>query len=176
MKIVDVIRAMRNSSETTMKVVHALQPLSTSIFLAGPTPRSNDVLSWRPEALTKLRSLGFKGKVFVPESPTWEQHDSYDEQVAWELEALKQASIIVFWIPREIETMPAFTTNVEFGFWAQSGKVMLGAPTNAPKMKYLRELAKRYSIPTYNDLDSILAAAVQACNTIENETVTKAHP
>lgn len=111
----------------------------------------------------------------MPESPTWEQHDSYDEQVAWELEALKQASIIVFWIPREIETMPAFTTNVEFGFWAQSGKVMLGAPTNAPKMKYLRELAKRYSIPTYNDLDSILAAAVQACNTIENETVTKAH-
>ncbi len=174
MKIVDIVKALRNSSAKTMNVVHALQPLSQSIFLAGPTPRSNDVESWRPAALAKLRSLGFTSTVFVPESETWTTHSDYDAQVAWELEALKQASIIVFWVPRNLEDMPGFTTNVEFGFWVQSGKVIMGSPETAPKMKYLNELARRYNIPMFDNLDATLEAAVQACRQIAVSTVTQA--
>lgn len=36
-----------------------------SIFLAGPTPRSKEVQSWRPEALRILKNLGYDGQVYV---------------------------------------------------------------------------------------------------------------
>ena len=41
--------------------------LKKSIFLAGPTPRSKEVKSWRPEAIRLLKEKGFDGVVFVPE-------------------------------------------------------------------------------------------------------------
>jgi hypothetical protein len=53
-----------------MDVIFSDQPVEVrhpSIFLAGPTPRSPHVSSWRPEALDLLRGLGFAGAVLVPE-------------------------------------------------------------------------------------------------------------
>lgn len=59
-----------------MQVIYARQPLPecnaqgfapNSIFLAGPTPRSEHTPSWRPDALSVLKSLNFGGTVFVPE-------------------------------------------------------------------------------------------------------------
>ena len=37
-----------------------------SIFLAGPTPRGENVISWRTEACQLLENLGFDGVVYVP--------------------------------------------------------------------------------------------------------------
>lgn len=123
-------------------------------------------------ALAKLRALGFKGSVFVPETETWDKHDNYDAQIAWELEALKQASVIVFWIPRDLNKMPAFTTNVEFGFWVQTGKVLLGAPDDAQKMGYLKALAERYQVPVFDNLDDLLKAAIDMNTEIARSTTT----
>ena len=95
-----------------------------SIFLAGPTPRKNDVKSWRPEACRYLQEQGFNGIVYVPELSTKEALFSYDKQIEWEWEALDNASIIIFWIPRELPDMPAFTTNVEFGYYVRDDKVV----------------------------------------------------
>lgn len=164
MGIVDIIKAVRGGApkteKATLRVVYALDPLRQSIFLAGPTPRSPEVPSWRPDAIRKLDEMGFRGEVYVPESADWKSHTSYDAQVHWEWEALKQASVIVFWVPREIDTMPAFTTNVEFGDWVKSGKVILGAPVDAPKMNYLRMLGKKFNVPCFETLDETLQAAV----------------
>lgn len=180
MGIVDIIKAVRagvpKNKKTEMRVVYALEPLRQSIFLAGPTPRSSDVESWRPEALQKLGELGFSGDVYVPEASDWQAHDSYDAQVHWEWEALKQASVIVFWVPREIATMPAFTTNVEFGDWVKSGKVILGAPANAPKMTYLRMLATKYNVPCFDTLDETLQAAVERNLDMVRETTRRITP
>ena len=55
-------------------VIYADQPCEVappSLFLAGPTPRSSEVLSWRPQALEVLRGLGFPGTVLVPERRDW---------------------------------------------------------------------------------------------------------
>lgn len=41
-----------------MNVIHALQPIPKSIFLAGPTPRDDETPTWPPEALEILRGLG----------------------------------------------------------------------------------------------------------------------
>lgn len=110
-----------------------------SIFLAGPTPRSMDVDTWRTEATKILDELGFRGIVYVPEKEFDDRTFDYDNQVWWEREALYNATTIVFWIPRNVEVMPGFTTNVEFGYWLakNSDKVIYGRPSDSPKNKYL---------------------------------------
>ena len=57
------------------------------------------------------------------------------------------ADVIVFWIPRDLDTLPGFTTNIEWGAWHRSGKVVLGAPPDAPKMRYLAANAEVHHIP-----------------------------
>jgi 8-oxo-dGTP pyrophosphatase MutT (NUDIX family) len=152
-----------------MQTVYALEPLPTkfrkTLFLAGPTPRNNgrNATSWRPEALRLLEELGYDGVVFVPEDRSGEFHGDYIGQVDWEHQARAMADVIVFWVPREIETMPGFTTNVEFGLDAAGGKAILGAPPDAPKLNYLRHTATmtHYQIPHFDNLPDTLAAAVK---------------
>lgn len=152
-----------------MEVVYARQPfpsvVESSIFLAGPTPRDSNVTSWRPEALRLLDASGYTGHVFVPEDPVngfrdWEKDFPYEEQVAWEESALHRADVIVFWLARELAHMPAFTTNDEFGFWKASGKVILGTPPNAEKVRYQRHYAKENDIPLFDTLEDTLSGAI----------------
>ena len=99
-----------------------------SIFLAGPNPRTEDVKTWRLEACKILDESGFDGVVYIPEYSTFKPLENYLNQVEWERKALSNASVIVFWIPRSLPDMPAFTTNVEFGYWLHTGKVIYGRP------------------------------------------------
>ena len=109
-----------------------------SIFLAGPTPRDKDVSSWRPEAIRILSELGFDGTVYVPEREFDDRSFDYLKQYWWEREALHNASAIVFWIPRNVKTMPAFTTNAEYGKYTAINidKVVYGRPDNSEKIAY----------------------------------------
>jgi hypothetical protein len=144
-----------------MKIRYAQQPLEKSLFLAGPTPRSPNVPSWRPEACRILADLGFTGTVFVPEPDGFLAKDSYDDQVSWEWEGLNQATAVVFWVPRDLATMPGFTTNIEFGHVADSGKLVLGYPEGAPKMRYFDKMAQRYHLPIHRSLRATLEEAVR---------------
>jgi hypothetical protein len=126
-------------------------PDEPSIFLAGPTPRSPEVQSWRPRALRKLAD--FPGAVYLPERRDGAARHSYDDQIQWETDALEAATCIMFWIPRELAPdaggyprMGALTTNVEFGMWYKSGKVVLGYPRTAQKMSYLEWHARKENI------------------------------
>lgn len=132
-----------------------------SIFLAGPTPRGKETLSWRKEACEILEREGFDGVVYVPEYSSWKPKESYVDQAMWERMALIEATVIVFWIPRQLPNMPAFTTNVEFGYWLHSGKVIYGRPDNAEKIKYLDWLYELdYGIKPLNNLEELLIGAV----------------
>ena len=136
-----------------------------SIFLAGPTPRSKDVISWRMEACSILKNIGFDGIVYVPEYSSWKQKESYVDQAMWERIALTEATTIVFWIPRHLLDMPAFTTNVEFGYWLHTGKVIYGRPDNAEKIKYLDWLYELdYDKKPINNLQELLQLAVAKTN------------
>ncbi len=133
-----------------MQVIHSDEaPLASginqSIFLAGPTPRSKDVKSWRPEAVQILRDIGFKGTVCVPERKDWSIKFTYEDQVGWELDCLERCGAIAFWIPRNMETMPALTTNVEFGYWLvkKTYRVFYGRPEEAVSVRYLDYLYKK---------------------------------
>lgn len=128
-----------------MRIIHSDENTSFSerfiskgsIFLAGPTPRSKEVPSWRPEAIEYLRKYDFLGTVLVPERANWEENFDYMQQVEWEYEGLEHSTVIAFWIPRNLETLPGFTTNVEFGRYLDSTGMIYGRPDDAPNNRYL---------------------------------------
>lgn len=150
-----------------MKIVYVPEEVRSegpSIFLAGPTPRHHEVKSWRPEALRELES--FEGTVYVPESRSGRSRHSYDDQVQWETDALVAATCIMFWVPRELAPDPngyprmgALTTNMEFGMWMRSGKVVLGYPPRAEKMNYLAWHARRENITISHNLKDTVRLA-----------------
>jgi hypothetical protein len=150
-----------------MKIIYAqepIEPVGRSIFLAGPTPRSRYVESWRPDAIPSLELLRFNGTVFVPEmrDGNWEKGFEYASQIEWEEKALELADVILFWIPRNDNTMPGFTTNIEWGYWVAKdpSKLVLGAPSDAIKMDYLKYYAKKLKIPFSSDLGYVITLAL----------------
>lgn len=149
-----------------MKIIYAQQPLEKSIFLAGPSPRKpkpghDPVASWRPGACGILEDMRFDGLVLVPELENLEAPDDYDAQIPWEWEGLNMCTVAVFWVDRDLEKLPGFTTNIEFGLLVAGGKVVLGYPEDAPKTKYLDRLAKRYHLKVHRTLYATLKEAVR---------------
>ena len=145
-------------------------PLSVtkSIFLAGPSPRKETDANWRAEAFELLEQLGFDGVVYAPifrdgVTPAGLKEglkDAYAGQVDWETQYLNACDIIVFWVPRDLKTLPAFTTNVEFGMWLMSGKIVLGYPDTAEKMQYLDFQGRLEGVPVLDTLSDTLAEAM----------------
>lgn len=130
-----------------------------SIFLAGPTPRSKEVKSWRPEALNILNQLDYQGTVLIPEYDSMQNRIDYLNQVEWEYDGLSNCTTIALWVPRRMETMPALTTNVEFGYWlAKSPKrIVYGRPNDACNIAYLdwlitKEIPQAIISTTLNDI------------------------
>lgn len=151
-----------------MKVIYADTPIVNvsrpSIFLAGPTPRSTEVKSWRPEALRILETLNFSGHVLVPERGDWSALTDYTYQVEWEDIGLWNCTKIVFWIPRNMATLPGLTTNVEFGRFAREKRTMYGRPDSAEHVRYLDWYYHKYNGGNvYWDLDTMLKDAVADC-------------
>lgn len=151
-----------------MRITWAQQPypddLGRSIFLAGPTLRIPG-RSWRQDACELMSEHDVD--VFVPEPPDHspfvglEEGPGYGDQVEWEHRGLEIADTIVFWVPRDLIRLPGFTTNVEFGMWCRSGKVILGHPPGAPKMRYLDHLAVKYAIPMFHTLKETIQRALR---------------
>ena len=133
-----------------------------SVFLVGPTPRDSVTPSWRPEAIGLFNELHFDGVIFVPE---WDwslngMQPVYDNQIKWEEDALDAADLIMAWVPRELKTMPAFTTNVEFGIYLTSGRLIYGRPDTAPKCGYLDyKYLKVIGETPHNALESLVRAS-----------------
>ncbi|MBM7775370.1 8-oxo-dGTP pyrophosphatase MutT (NUDIX family) [Actinokineospora baliensis] len=134
---------------------------SASVFLAGPTPRSPEVPSWRPAAVAELEAR-WSGSgtlvVFVPE-PLDGVWPDYTDQRTWELRWGDRCDVVLFWIPRG-PGMPALTTNDEFGRWKDSGRVVLGTPPEAESVRYQRGYAADNGIPTADTLTGTIDLAL----------------
>ncbi|UUU44291.1 nucleoside 2-deoxyribosyltransferase domain-containing protein [Streptomyces sp. NBC_00162] len=131
----------------TTTVVYAREPIPSTgpnVFLAGPTPRAaGDVSSWRRAAIDEL-SARWTGEqrltVLTPESRGSVRAQHYDDQVGWETAARAAAHAILFWIPRDLQTLPGFTTNVEFSLDVATGRAVLGYPPDCPNPERNRYL------------------------------------
>jgi len=131
-----------------------------SIFLAGPSPRGKDDYNWREKALNYMREKNFSGDAYVPLPRDGNWLADYDAQVDWELKYLNKAKIIAFWMPRDLIYLPGFTSNVEFGMFLKSGKIVLGYPVNAERMRYLHYVANINNIPVFNTMEKTLDCAM----------------
>lgn len=141
-----------------MKTIYSNEAIdnSPSIFLAGPSPRSAIISSWRPHALEIIETLKFDGAVIIPEYRDHEEPvDDYLAQVEWEHDGLEKAWVLAFWIPRHLEFFPGFTTNVEFGRYVGRKPVVYGRPVDAPKNRYLdwyyKKMTEREPLKTLAD-------------------------
>ncbi len=72
------------------------------------------------------------------------------------------------WVPRNLNTMPAFTTNVEWGMYWDSGRIVLGAPEGAPKNEYLQWYAQFGGVPTAVTLADTVSQAMELLNRLTN--------
>ncbi|MFC7331493.1 nucleoside 2-deoxyribosyltransferase domain-containing protein [Marinactinospora rubrisoli] len=139
-----------------------------SLPLAGPTPRAGGpVPSWRPAAVQELDAQWTRHgplTVFTPESRNGVRAEHYDDQVTWECAARAAASVVLFWIPRDLKNLPGFTTNVEYGYDLASGRtVVLGCPPECPnpeRNRYLIYLAHQHGAPVRENLHDTVAAAL----------------
>lgn len=147
----------------TLKIVYAQTPFPTAVertlFLAGPTDRGNRPTAWRQEALQILKDLDFDGHVFIPEAEGGRWNGNKDAQFEWEDEALRRADAIVFWMPRDLQTLPGFTTNIEFGLYARSRKIVWAAPEGALKVDWIERYAETLNVPITRDLKYALRIA-----------------
>ena len=154
-----------------------LEESTDSIFLAGPTYRvakgSIVPKGWRNEALNILEEKGFGGVVYIPEYVNNVQPAdwTYSRQVDWEKKAMSISKIILFWIPRDLKILPAFTTNVEFGEWLNSGKIAVGAPSNAPHIRYIKERCKRSEISWAESLPECVDYALNKLKGLSGDIV-----
>lgn len=149
------------------------EKITKSLFLCGPSLRpgqENKMISWRQDAIKILEDKGFDGVVFNPEvrDMKFDDNFNYEDQVEWENKYLNIADIIVFWVPRDLSiddngniNLPAFTTNVEFGTWMSSGKIVYGAPESAPKNKYLDFYANYFNLSKAETLTEVLDLALE---------------
>ena len=69
----------------------------------------------------------------MPEPHNGRWREGYEDQLTWEDDALNRADVILFWIPRDLHTLPGLTTNDEFGYWKgrDPARLILGTPDGA---------------------------------------------
>lgn len=85
------------------------------IYLAGPTRWNVHLESWRKKAFEIIKSLEFDGVVYCPEYSKEKFEKDYREKAEWKEEALKAATTIVFWVPKNYPI--SCSTNGEFAYW-----------------------------------------------------------
>lgn len=135
--------------------------LGKTIFLAGCSVRSPADKSWRPEAIELFRRFGFDGTLFAPEMKAGGfPRDRWAYVVEWEDWHLNRADCILFWISRDFKKWFGYTTNIEWGRWERSGKVVLGTPPGTRKVRYIRYYAKKLGIPTSDTLEDTVKSAM----------------
>lgn len=153
-----------------LTLVCTREPISASgpkIFLAGPTPHaSTAVVSWRPTAIEQLAARWTSEQsltVLTPESRSGKRAAYSDDHADCKAEARAAADAILYWIPRDVFTLPGFTTNVEFGLDVGTGKAVLGCPpdcANPERNRYLIHVAHRHGGPVRDTLADTVAAAL----------------
>lgn len=134
------------------------------VFCAGPVQGAPDWQNTMPE-IEGITWFSPRRKNFDYSNPK-----AWEEQVEWETKHLREADIILFWIPEEevhIEGRHyAQTTRTEFGEYLALGKKVVAACYKGfPGRRYLEWKLKQYQgqdAVMYETLEELL------CNLIRN--------
>lgn len=141
-----------------------------SIFLAGcslrPIQFHLDIPRWRSEFIKFLELKNIQDipeiNLIIPEyrdeiiPDNW----TYSRQVSWEVSNLKKSTIICFWIERS-EHLKGLTTNIEFGEYLNSEKIVVGYPEDSLNNNYLTERLDLLSIPIHRTLNVLVDQSIE---------------
>lgn len=159
-----------------MKLVFSDDQLPTevtkSIFLAGPSPRyyigskiATD--TWRHLAVDLLAEAGYDGHVFIPlpkfafyPGIATDQVIDYLRQIEWEKSAMNRADVLFFYVDRKQDNQ-GLTTNIEFGKYVDSGRMVYCRPRDAVKVRYMDELVIGADKPFFTSMKEGLIASVE---------------
>jgi 8-oxo-dGTP pyrophosphatase MutT (NUDIX family) len=157
------LKRLNSKEKSALELIYAGEELPSnirkSIFLAGPTPRSEDVQSWRKEAIEILNDLNFDGTIFIPEPRDGKAYPDYINQVDWETKMLDLCDCILFWIPRS-KDLPALTTNIEWGKYQRSEKIAMGFPKDSEHNRYIEYECKNLGITVSDTLEDTIKYAI----------------
>jgi hypothetical protein len=141
-----------------------------SVFIGGPNVERGDQEPWRHRAVDLIRARwaevggGQPLAVLSPESREGRRADRYEDQVDWEIAAREQATVRLYWMWRDMDTMPGMTSNVEIGYDLGRGRaVVLGLPPDCPnpeRNRYIRHLAGVHRAPVRPTLETTVDAAL----------------
>lgn len=136
-----------------MNIVYTKESLTENtkptIFLAGPVPRDHHPEHWRKDAIDYLDQKQFTGTVYCPMLQGCQyipDHEYNGTHMDWEYDAMHKSDLILFWMPRDMKRYLALTSNIEWGMWFDTGKVVLGYPTDAEHMDHIHHFAERHEI------------------------------
>lgn len=142
--------------------------LTHSIFLAGPSPRPGMTAHhWRHDAVKILQQLCGDRElwVFIPmsqiafETGEFPEDFNYVNQIEWEQRWLNAADVIGLWAARD-HTAKALTTNIEYGQFADSSRMVAGAPEKALSVRYIEATERNNNRPFFRDLTEMLTYAL----------------
>lgn len=145
---------------------------SKSIFLAGPidnTSKGNLIpRDWRKDVIELLEQKGYDGVVFIPISKAfWEETYApidfvYSEAVVeWECMMMDRADILLFWVNRDKEAdRYGLTTNVEFGRYLNTGRIVYGHTKESFSVFNLDTIAAKNNIKVHNELPELVDTAL----------------
>ena len=141
------------------------QNVEKMLFLADSTiPQGRLRCSWRIQSIQLLEQLGYDSVVYIPEDregcPTTVPLD-YAARVKWALGAMMRSDVIVFWLPEDPKCLPNIMMGVELGWLMESGRIILGIPSETEEVRDLHLYAQQFNIPYYTKLSEALNEAVK---------------
>ncbi len=138
-------------------------PLGPSILLVGPTPNRPRDQGWRMEALNLIDATDVRVTVLCPEYfRTPAGKGSYEDQLDWEDEALASATVLLFFFPRETDSMLGLDATLYWGRYSRATpeRCVLGAPDWAVHTRLLARDCERYHISFASTLAVTVANAL----------------
>lgn len=131
----------------------AVPDMTHSYFLAGAIDMGAAV-DWQKLAIeyfSELRCVLFNPRRATPFTP-----DMLDEQVEWELDAMKVVDTVLMWFPKDSKAPVAM---LETGFLLPTGKLVLGAEEGYYRRRNLELTAQRFNVVCHATLSETLYAA-----------------
>jgi hypothetical protein len=130
------------------------------LFLAGAIDQDR-AERWQDRVIDDCREL--PGTILNPRranwDPTWNQ--SLDDphfagQVAWELDGLEQADLVICFLPA---TAQARISLMEIGLHARRGRLLIGCESGFHSRSNVLAVGQRFGVPVVDTLPDLVAAA-----------------
>jgi hypothetical protein len=148
-----------------MKVIKPPYPLSKAganikaIFLAGSIEMGS-AENWQARVEEFFTYYPREITILNPRREDWDSswtqeftNPQFYQQVNWELTALKKADLIIMYFHPDTKSPISL---LEFGKFAESGKMLVCCPTGFWRKGNVDIVCERYGIPNYESLEELL--------------------